>query len=592
MEEEKKQRGQTIRFLWVIWKHVMQYPALSLGIVFVIVSAQTITLFVPVLLQRLVDAFATTSASEFSLMAFVWRYVLPIAGLHLLSSLFWRVSGFLASTIQPRVDRDLIEYAFRAVMLQSYRFFSEKFTGSLVRRVTSLPKAFIDVAESMWWRLIPMFVSIIGGMILLSTRSLLFVGVMAAWIVAVVIGQVLINKIKRPFDTKRAIAQTIVTGAAADAITNSMNVSLFSARRFEERRFHEATQTYMELGHKAWRIGEAGMLIQNIAAFFCELALLSLSVWYWTQGLMTVGDIVFVQGILLVAFSNTHDLGRTMRRIYEAAADSHEILDIIETVPEIREKRGAKPLSVKRGAIEFDNVTFGYIQEVDVLKGYSLSVPPKQKIALIGASGSGKTTVTKLLFRFFDVQQGSITIDGQDIADVTLNSLRDAITYVPQEPILFHRSLMENIRYSRRDATDVEVIRAAKLAHCHEFIERVPEGYQALVGERGIKLSGGERQRIAIARAILKDAPILVLDEATSSLDSESEYLIQSALKRLMKNKTVIVIAHRLSTIMEMDRIIVMQEGRIIDEGTHTSLRNKVGVYQKLWNIQAGGFQI
>jgi ABC-type multidrug transport system fused ATPase/permease subunit len=210
---------------------------------------------------------------------------------------------------------------------------------------------------------------------------------------------------------------------------------------------------------------------------------------------------------------------------------------------------------------------------------------------LVGASGSGKTTVTKLLFRFFDIQRGVIMVDGQDISKVTQDSLREAIAYVPQEPILFHRSLMENIRYGRRVATDKEVIEAAKLAHCHEFIEASPEKYETLVGERGIKLSGGERQRIAIARAILKDAPILVLDEATSSLDSESEAFIQDALKKLMRNKTVIVIAHRLSTIMEMDRIIVMQDGKIIDEGTHDALRAKVGIYQKLWNIQAGGFQ-
>ncbi len=217
-------------------------------------------------------------------------------------------------------------------------------------------------------------------------------------------------------------------------------------------------------------------------------------------------------------------------------------------------------------------------------------IAPGEKIALVGPSGAGKSTITKLLLRLYDINSGAIEIDGQNIAEVTQESLRNAIAFVPQEPVLFHRTLMENIRYGRRDATDAEVIDAAKKAHCHEFIAALPEGYNTYVGERGIKLSGGERQRVAIARAILKDAPILVLDEATSSLDSESEHLIQDALEVLMRGKTVIVIAHRLSTIMKMDRIVVLEGGQVVAEGTHEELLQQGGLYHKLWSIQAGGF--
>jgi ABC-type multidrug transport system fused ATPase/permease subunit len=225
------------------------------------------------------------------------------------------------------------------------------------------------------------------------------------------------------------------------------------------------------------------------------------------------------------------------------------------------------------------------------LDDLDLRISPHEKIALVGPSGAGKSTLVKLLFRQYDIDKGKILIDGQSISAMTQDSLHDAIALVPQDPALFHRSLMDNIRYGRRDATDEEVVLAAKKAHCHEFISELSDGYNTLVGERGIKLSGGERQRVAIARAILKDAPILVLDEATSSLDSESESLIQDALKILMKDKTVIVIAHRLSTIIQMDRIVVMEKGKVVDMGTHDELMNKVGIYQKLWNIQAGGFK-
>jgi len=568
-----------------------KYPFLSIGIILVVLAAELTMLFVPLFLQKLVDAFTVLSPNAFTTWEFLLWYVLPIPALRLFGMMLWRTSGYIASFLRPRIDADLVERSFRSVLDQSYRFFSDNFTGSLVRRVNSLTSAFAELADVFWWSILPMTVAIIGGMVMLGMRDPLFAGILFVWIVATYIGQMLVSRWKLPHDTKRAAAQTVMTGAASDAVSNSINISLFSGRAFEEKRFDKLVETHTSLRMKTWRIGETGATIQNIGAFLCELSLMGLVVAFWRQGRMTLGDIVFVQGIMLVIFRSTQDLGRVIRRIYEAGADTYEMLDILEMVPEIRDKRGAKALTVKRGAIEFDHVGFAYRDELNVLKDLSLSVLPKQKIALVGASGSGKTTVTKLLFRFFDIQHGSIKIDGQDISKVTQDSLREAIAYVPQEPILFHRSLMENIRYGRRDATDKEVVAAAKLAYCHEFIEATPEKYETLVGERGIKLSGGERQRIAIARAILKDAPILVLDEATSSLDSESESYIQIALKRLMKDKTVIVIAHRLSTIMEMDRIIVMQEGNILDEGTHDVLRAKVGIYQKLWNIQAGGFQ-
>ena len=284
-------------------------------------------------------------------------------------------------------------------------------------------------------------------------------------------------------------------------------------------------------------------------------------------------------------------MGKQVRSFYEALADSNEMTEILTTPHEVEDAPGAKLLKIKSGGIEFQNVNFKYEQAANVLQNFNLQIAPGERVALIGPSGGGKSTIVKLLMRFTDVQGGEILIDGQNIAKVTQDSLRQNISLVPQEPMLFHRTLMSNIRYGKPGASDEQVIEAAKLAHAHEFISKLPQGYKTFVGERGIKLSGGERQRVAIARAILKNAPILVLDEATSSLDSESEHFIQDALKNLMENKTVIVIAHRLSTIMQMDRIIVLENGKITEQGKHEELiKAKEGTYQKLWQIQAGGF--
>jgi ABC-type multidrug transport system fused ATPase/permease subunit len=266
------------------------------------------------------------------------------------------------------------------------------------------------------------------------------------------------------------------------------------------------------------------------------------------------------------------------------------MVELLEMPHDVQDITTATPLNVDKGRVTFRDVDFYFHETRPVLTRFNFAIESGEKVALVGPSGAGKTTITKLLLRLYDLKAGALEIDGQNIAHVTQDSLRNAIAFVPQEPVLFHRTLMDNIRYGRRDATDEEVIEAAKQAHCHEFIATLPQGYQTFVGERGVKLSGGERQRVAIARAILKNAPILVLDEATSSLDSESESLIQDALKTLMKGKTVIVIAHRLSTIMNMDRIVVMDGGSIVDQGTHAELLTKDGLYQKLWSIQAGGF--
>lgn len=381
-----------------------------------------------------------------------------------------------------------------------------------------------------------------------------------------------------------------VTGMLADAITNSSNIKLFSAYAHEHSRYGAVVEQHRRLQKWTWDLAEIIMGIQTLLMGAIEIGLMYAGIRLWQKGLLTVGDFALLQAYLISVFDKLWEFGRTIREIYEQLADASEMAVILDTPYEVADARNAKKLKVGRGRIEFQCVEFRYQKTRRVLADFTLSIAAGEKVALVGSSGAGKSTVTKLLMRFFDVTSGNILIDGQDIARVRMESLWEQISLVPQEPMLFHRTIMENIRYGRREASDEDVVKAATLAHAHEFIQELPHGYETYVGERGVKLSGGERQRVAIARAILKNAPILVLDEATSSLDSESESLIQDALKKLMKGKTTIIIAHRLSTIMQMDRIIVVEGGRVMDMGTHEELLKKKGMYQKLWNIQAGGF--
>ena len=570
-------------------RHLREYPFALLLVVLGIIAIQAGDLIAPLYLRKFFNILATNSPNDTATAALLG--ILGVVGF------FWmirwignRLEHFTNVFLESRVMARVFESSFEYLLGHSYDFFASRFAGSLTHKVSKFARAFEIMFDSIMLQFVPTFLFVMGATIILFFRHHALGEALGIWSILFVIFQVYVAKLRQPIRAERAAADTRVTGSLADAISNHATIMQFSGVQHEKKRFHSIVELWRRATIRTWFTDAVVWSALGIFIIGIQLGLLYGALLLWRKGLVTVGDFVLIQAYLLTVFDRLININRELRRFFDAFADASEMVELLDTEHEIRDQKGAEVLQVKAGAISFQNIEFHFNPDRLVLENFNLEIPSHQKTALVGPSGAGKSTITRLLLRMFDLQAGQILIDNQDIAKVTQVSLRDAISFVPQEPILFHRSLAENIRYGRRDASDEEIFEAARKAHCHEFISTLPDGYNTFVGERGIKLSGGERQRVAIARAILKDAPILVLDEATSSLDSESEALIQDALETLMQGKTVIVIAHRLSTIMKMDRIVVLERGKIVAEGTHRELVEHGGLYQKLWEIQAGGF--
>ena len=486
---------------------------------------------------------------------------------------------------------DLNELAFNAISAQSMQFHNDRFSGSLVSQTNKFSSAFERFFDLITWNVLPFVLSIIFYVIvLLPLAPLVAVALLVLVSTFMFISWLTFRNISH-LNEKEAAAQNHQTGQLADMVSNIHAVKSYAREDYERRRFSTFQKKTFDAGRK------------------CLRATISRNVWFdlvyvattaTVTGFLIVGNLWFgfsvATLVLIVTYINSAvnqlwgagNIFREMNRIFGDAHDMTEILDLKDDVVDAPD---AKPLKVKDSEIEFNHIYFKHTDaKSSIFEDFSLDVKPGERIGLVGVSGSGKTTLTKLLLRFADVDQGTITIDGQDISRATQKSLRETIAYVPQETALFHRSIADNIAYARPEATRKEIERAARLANADDFIRELPDGYKTLVGERGVKLSGGQRQRIAIARAILKDAPILVLDEATSALDSESEALIQDALEELMKNRTSIVIAHRLSTVASLNRIIVLEDGHIVEQGSHGDLLAAGGPYHRLWTRQSGSF--
>ncbi|KAA0205584.1 ABC transporter ATP-binding protein, partial [Candidatus Uhrbacteria bacterium] len=569
MTEQKREAfsatpTEVFQFLWRSTKaHRLFFAAMFV----VICVAQVFFVVVPLQLKRLVDVITSLEPSAQSVQEIAGIITLIII-LQLLGGLFYRSSGYMSSGRVPRIKAELEEIGLRGILARSHAFFTEQHMGSLVRRIVRLSEAYNRIHETFYWHILGALASAVAIIVALLFTRPTMAWIVAAWAVFIAFGNWWITRWKTPVDEERTRVQNEAQGLLADIVTNATTVKSFAKEEAESRSYHSGLNRRIRAEDVAWRRAEHGLTGTDVAGSFLLGSLLFLALWGWEKGDVTVGDFVLLQSFAVMLLNQLFFIGFAYREFIEALTGASEIVGILNAPIEIHDTKSAKSLRVKDGRIVFSHVHFSY-GSLPVLSDFRLDISPGEKVALVGASGAGKSTVIKLLLRFYDLTGGSILVDGQDIGRVTQRSLREQVSLVPQDPALFHRSLKENLAYGRPDVSMRAIVDAAKKAHCHEFISTLPNGYDTLVGERGVKLSGGERQRVAIARAILKDAPILVLDEATSSLDSESEQLIQHALTALMKRKTVIVIAHRLSTIMEMDRIIVMENGRIVDEGTH-----------------------
>jgi ATP-binding cassette subfamily B protein len=492
---------------------------------------------------------------------------------------------------ETRVFKELMDDAFAQVHAMSEQFFVNTFTGSIISRITRARNRIEGFEDQVLLRLLSVGVVLAGSMFFLAMRFPVLAALVTLYIVVLLgISAALIFKVVGPSQSDYADAQDHSTASLADAISGIVTTKAYAQEDREIDRFSEVTEALRQKNLRAYIMTNYTGLAQQLLLCGMLGLLLGGGTWYYLHGKTTVEDIAYLSLAYTIIQSYVRDIGDNIKNLLTSSYELHAIVALMRQKPGVRDVAGAAPLRVARGAIDFDGITFVYPGKPEpVFRDFSLSIRAGERVALVGHSGSGKTSLIRLLQRSYDLAGGAIRIDGQDIAQVTQQSLRAELATVPQDPVLFHRTLADNIAYGRPNATHDEVRRAAHQAHIDDFIMRLPEGYETMVGERGVKLSGGERQRVAVARAILANRPILILDEATSALDSESERAIQDALRTLLKGRTSIMIAHRLSTILDADRIVVMDNGRVVEEGTHAQLLARRGAYASFFDLQSGG---
>lgn len=517
----------------------------------------------------------------------VWGAFFLLCGLITADNLMWRVGCATAAFSFVRVTGDVRRDLFGHLAGHSPSYYAERLPGTLAGRITATAQAMFQTENVLSWNVLPPCLAVIVAITLIGTvqpwMALSLAGISLAMAGIIY----LLARNGTPLHRAYAHEAAAVDGELVDVIGNMSVVRAFGATLRERDRFAGRMTGEMAARRRSLLYMEKLRLIHAVMTAIITAGLLGWGIVMWQQGRASAGDMVLICSLGFTILHGTRDLAVALVELTQNIARMDEALGALLVAHDLPDRPDATTLEASRGQVEFRDVTFAYAGRAPVLDRFSLTIPAGQRVGLVGASGAGKSTVVALLQRFHDVQVGAVMIDGQDIAHATQLSLRDAMAMVPQDISLFHRSVMENIRYARPDATTDEVLAAATIARCRDFIEALPDGFNTMVGDRGAKLSGGQRQRLAIARALLKNAPILLLDEATSALDSESEHAIQHALDNLMQGRTVIAVAHRLSTLRNFDRIVVMQEGRIIDDGTPTDLSHRPGPYRDLLRQQS-----
>lgn len=588
-------KGSTVRrtlhwFWWVTRKR----PFATFMAVFTSVAYTALLTFANTWVMGLiVDRVQEAPVAPDQVVEVFAPYVLALLLVNAVGQACSKLQDWSVMQLEMNGNYHLARLCFDTLSNQSMTFHTSRMGGALVSQTSRFTGGYSALVDVVVYSLIPTIAAIVCTIITLAPVAPSFVAILFVLLTIYVIVAYKMYQRILPLSAATAKAQNRLSGVLSDAVTNILAVKTYGREDFERSLFDEADRAAMG----AERISMAAMMrrgamtstLITLIMFVTSIFVCGGNAWFGISA-----------GTLVMMFTYTYQLSMRfnyinsmMQRMNRAVGDAAEMTRILDEPRLVEDVVGAQPLLVSDGCIDFNDLSFRYLDANDddyVFRGLTLHIPAGQRVGLVGRSGSGKTTLTKLLLRLSDVQEGHVLVDGQDISACTQQSLRRQIAYVPQEALLFHRSIRENIAYGKPDASEDEIRNAAKLANALEFIDRLPEGMDTLVGERGVKLSGGQRQRVAIARAILADCPILVLDEATSALDSESEAAVQGALENLMANRTCIVVAHRLSTVASLDRIVVLDEGKIVEDGTHTELSRAGGIYEGLWDRQSGAF--
>lgn len=556
---------------------------LSHGIVLIaVLAAVTSAVGSQYAVKNLVDVLGTKQPPIYTL----WGAVALLLGLVAADNLLWRLAGWVSTYAFVAVGGDIRLDLFNHLSGQGTRYFIERFPGALAGRITAAANAAWTIENSLTWTTIPPGAAVLGSIFVLGTINWHLTAVLL--VIVGVLGTTIGWMAAHGSHLHQSFAghAAHVSGDLTDVVSNIGLVRAFGATRREHERLSSKIQDEMQAQRASLRSLEILRLFHAVSVFVVTAGVMVWSVELWRRGKISTGDVVLTTTLGFTVLHASRDFAMALVDMVQQFAKLGEAVQVLGLPHEMLDAADARPLAVSGGAIRFKQVSFSYPSGQDVLNGFDLDVPAGQKVGLVGRSGAGKTTIFALLQRLYDPDIGEVLIDGQDIARVTQESLRGSIAVVQQDISLFHRSLLENLRYGRPEASDEEVFRAVEAARCTEFINGLPQGFDTLVGERGMKLSGGQRQRLAIARAFLMDAPIVLLDEATSSLDTESEQSIQEALSRLFKGRTVIAIAHRLSTLDAFDRIVVLDRGRIIEDGEPQRLMHTLGAYSHMYARQ------
>lgn len=542
------------------------------------------------LLKMMIDGVIATESQLNLLLMTIIVPVILYASMHIMMNLVYSIYRYAHLQFYPKVKSDIAGTIHHYLSQHSYRFFSEHFSGSLSKKIFDLIVGVESLIQILTHKLLPLTLAVLISSAVLYLVHPLFGLSLFTWAIVYILVSYLLSKRSESLSYATSEAGNAMSGKLVDSIINIMSTKLFANDKHAEGVVFNSINNLMAKDRALqWYL---------LKAYFVQGLFIALLITMMLAGLIdarlhnqvTVGDFALILSLSSEISMRIFSVGEEMLRFSKEAGNCRQALNIIIEPHEVEDMPNAIELNVPAGKIVFENVGFQYQGAEPLFSNKTVSIEPGQKVGLVGHSGSGKSTFVNLVLRLYDVNQGRILIDGVDIKTVTQQSLRKNIGMIPQDPSLFHRTLFENIHYGRIDANEAEVIKAAQRAHAHEFIQTLSQGYDSLVGERGVKLSGGQRQRIAIARAFLKNAPILILDEATSQLDSLTEQYIQESLWELMQNKTTIVIAHRLSTLLHMDRILVFDQGKIVEDGTHDELLSKEGIYAALWKAQVGGF--